>query len=131
MLDQDSGRNMELRYGGLSLGEYARFCAERERIVEELCGGWAALPNPPPLELVKLCTEHRVDVADASGRFNPFVEAWEEALAADPWLLDAFTELAGDPTSAVEREAEVTSERPSRLGLIAVVQGSGTYRKVV
>ncbi|HET9958722.1 MAG TPA: hypothetical protein VFQ61_29720 [Polyangiaceae bacterium] len=130
---------MELKYGGLSLGEYARFCTERERLIEELVGGWSALTEPPPLELLELCRKYGMNALHpVTGRFHPFIEAWESALGDDPWLLDAFGELAtlsdasaSELARAESIEREASSERPSHLELVGLSNGSGTYRKVV
>jgi hypothetical protein len=77
------------RYGGMTLEQYAAFCAERDRIVSGLgyqgAGAMLVGFNPPP-PLVALCQRANVNP------HKPFVDEWQEALNANPDLMHEFVE---------------------------------------
>ena len=74
------------RYAGRTIEEYARFCVERDRISPVSYAAGAAFDaafSPAPA-LVALCQTNGIDPR------RPFVVEWQEALNANPALMDKF-----------------------------------------
>jgi hypothetical protein len=90
----------ERRYGGLTLEDYARFSAHRDKMISALGYGdpltaaqqWIGGAPSPDLE--RLCKEWNVDAFNpATGGFYPWIPQWQEALNASPDLFDRFREI--------------------------------------
>ncbi len=90
-------RPPERRYGGLTIEEYARFSAERDKILSGLGFGIGAaveLTVTPPAELEALCEKFNVPLrSKQSGGVYPYIAEWQEALNANPELHDHFLEI--------------------------------------
>lgn len=78
------------RYGGMTIEEYARFSEERDRLMSGLAyqGPMGAMQNAfsPSRELSALCNQ-----VGLSPQY-PFVTEWQEALNANPHLMEQFIE---------------------------------------
>ena len=68
---------IERRYGGLTLEQYARFIAERDQVSRAAQGA----PSPA---LIEVCQRHNLDPA------RPYIPEWQEALNANPRLMQRF-----------------------------------------
>jgi tetratricopeptide (TPR) repeat protein len=92
-------RPPERRYGGLNLEEYARFCAERDKVVGTVA--WSgpaavlsAFTGAPSPALVELCERFGVPLRHpATGHVHPYIDEWQEALNASGDLHERFLEL--------------------------------------
>ena len=116
----------ERRYGGLSLEDYARFSAHRDRILaahgqrvgtaDGLLGvvsSVASLAIDPPPELVELAEQWNVPLRHpATGAVYPYIVEWQEAMNASPQLAQRFAEL--QRTFALESMG-VTAEEKAAL----------------
>jgi tetratricopeptide (TPR) repeat protein len=96
--DKNVVRPPERRYAGLSLEDYARFSAERDALLSQLglteASGQLQALSQPPEAIVQLC--HRYGVSPRhrdTGAVFPYVPEWQEALNADPQLMDRFLQV--------------------------------------
>lgn len=105
------------RYGGMTLEEYARFSLERDRIQSGLAypGPTGVMANTftPPPALVALCQKAKVDPR------RPFVGEWQEALNANPALMDRFL----DAKRTIEL-SEMGVSQKEKAALDDIVQGN-------
>jgi tetratricopeptide (TPR) repeat protein len=76
------------RYGGLTLDEYATFSAERDKLGVKYQGRLAAVMDyvAPTPAISALCAKYGIDPS------RPYVPEWNEAMNADPELMDEFIE---------------------------------------
>lgn len=93
-------RPPERRYGGLSLEQYAEFCMERDRILGPVAyEGPTAVINTlgsnPPAPLVELMQRFGLPLQNPQvyNTCFPFIPEWQEALNANPGLLERFNEV--------------------------------------
>ncbi len=94
--EKNAVRPPERKYGGLTLEDYARFCAERDEVLGKMGYGLASLASftaAPPPELSALCERYGVPLRGASGGIAARVEQWDEALNATPELHERFLDL--------------------------------------
>ena len=102
------------RYGGLTLEEYAQFSVERDKLQGGLTyggvGAAMAAAFAPSAQMAALCQKYRV-----ANPGKPFVDEWQQALNANPDLMDEFL----DAKRAVELgQMGVTSEEKGALDQI-------------
>lgn len=92
-------RPPERRYGGLTLEDYARFSAERDQMLnsmgyQDLSGTLDTFQAQPPPNLVELCDRYGVSPRHRdTGGVYPYIPEWQEALNADPQLMDRFLQI--------------------------------------
>lgn len=90
-------RPPERRYGGLSLEDYARFGAERDRILAPRGTSLLEVAETflldPPQELLELCERWGVPLRHDATGVHPYIAEWQEALNASPDLHARFVEL--------------------------------------
>jgi hypothetical protein len=92
-------RPPQRRYGGLTLAQYAEFCMERDQILgpvayEGPTAVLSTLGSTPPPALAELMQRFGLPVHNPKV-FNscfPFIAEWQEALNANPDLMDRFIE---------------------------------------
>lgn len=92
-------RPPERQYGGLSLEEYAKFSAHRDRMLAKL--GYqsfgaqlVSFTIDPPDELVELCAQWKVPLRHPdTGVVFPYINEWQEAMNANPQLHARFLEV--------------------------------------
>jgi tetratricopeptide (TPR) repeat protein len=92
-------RPPERRYGGLTLEQYAEFSTERDKILGPVgyqgVGAMQNAINQPPPDLVALMERFGLPARDPN-RFNacyPFIPEWQEALNANPGLMERFIDI--------------------------------------
>ncbi len=88
-------RPPERRYQGLTLDDYARFSAERDAVLNEAGysdqSGTLDTLATPPQAILDVCARYGVDPRHPeTGAVYPYIPEWQEALNAEPRLMDRF-----------------------------------------